>query len=251
MDLNLIIPAFIAGVLTFLAPCTLPLVPGYLGFTSGVPLEDLKYPERSRRARWKIFANGVFFILGFSIVFIILGSLIGVVGSILAPWRIWLSRIGGIFVILFGLLMMNALKIPFLAREFRVRVPAFFERGKPASSLILGSAFGLGWTPCVGPVLGAILTLAASSQSVGQATLLLAIFSLGLAVPFLLIAAGIGSASRYIARVSPWLNIVSFIGGAFLVFLGILLLTNMLGVWIAYFYRVFDFIDYDRLLEYL
>jgi len=154
----LIIPAFIAGLLTFLAPCTLPLVPGYLGFISGVSLEDLKYQERSRQVRWKIFLNGLFFILGFSIVFIILGSLVGVAGNILSPWRIWLSRLGGIFVILFGLLMMKVLKIPFLAREFRFRAPTFFERGKALNSLILGSAFGLGWTPCVGPVLGTILT---------------------------------------------------------------------------------------------
>lgn len=251
MDLSLALPAFIAGLLTFLAPCTLPLVPGYLSFISGVSLEDLKDPEKAKSVRIKIFLNGLGFVVGFSLVFIVLGTLAGFAGQALFAYRIWLSRIGGIFVIIFGLFMLNVLKIPFLAQEKKLRLPSFFERGKPINSLILGTAFGFGWTPCVGPILGAILTLAAVSTTVGQGAVLLAIFSLGLGIPFLLIAIGIGSASAYLAKISKYLNIVSVIGGIFLIFLGILLVTDQFNVWIIYFYSIFDFINYDQLLDYL
>jgi len=251
MDFSLIIPAFIAGILTFLAPCTLPLVPGYLGFISGVSLKDLDDPTKSKRIRWKIFLNGLFFVFGFSAVFIFLGTLAGLGGQALFPYRIWLSRIGGIFVITFGLFMMNILKVPFINRNAQIKVPTFFQRGKTINSFLLGSAFGLGWTPCVGPILGSILTLAATGGTVGQGAFLLSIFSLGLAIPFLIIAIGIGSASAYLNKISKYLNTISVIGGAFLVFLGILLLTNKLGVWIGYFYQLLDFINYDALLNYL
>lgn len=252
MEYSLVIPAFIAGILTFLAPCTLPLVPGYLGFISGTSLEDLKDPSKSKGARWKIFLNGLFFIVGFSAVFIIMGTLIGFVGAqFLAPYRLWLGRIGGIFVIIFGLFMLNILKIPFLARETQFRAPAVFERGKPVNSLILGSAFAFGWTPCVGPILGSILLLASTSTTALQGGLLLTIFSAGLAIPFLLIAIGIGSASQYIQNISHYLNVVSVVGGIFLIFLGILLLTDNIGLLISYGYQIFQFIEYDRLLDYL
>ena len=251
MDFSLIIPAFIAGVLTFLAPCTLPLVPGYLGFISGVSANDLQDPTKAKIARRKIFLNGVLYVIGFSLVFIILGSLFGLGGAALAQYRIWLSRIGGIFVVFFGLFMMGVFKLPFLNVEKHVGTIKVLKPGNPASSLIFGATFAFGWTPCVGPILGSILTLAASSATVGQGAFLLAVFSLGLAVPFLIIAASIGSASSYLAKISKYLNVISIIGGVFLVFLGILLLTNKLGVWIAYFYQWFDFINYESLLDFL
>lgn len=252
MDFSLIVPAFIAGILTFLAPCTLPLVPGYLGFISGASLEDLKDPEKAKKARWKIFLNGLFFMAGFSAVFIIMGTLVGFIGArFLFPYRLWLGRIGGVFVIIFGLFMLNVLKIPILAREKQLKAPAFFERGKPINSLILGSAFAFGWTPCVGPILGSVLLLAATSTTAPQGALMLAIFSAGLAVPFLLIAIGIGSASSHIQSISKYLNAVSIIGGIFLIFLGILLTSGNMGLLISYGYQIFQFINYDRLLDYL
>ncbi|MBI2052672.1 MAG: sulfite exporter TauE/SafE family protein, partial [Candidatus Ryanbacteria bacterium] len=202
-----------------------------------------------------------------SLIFILLGSLFGHGGSALAQYRIWLSRIGGIFEILFGLFMIGVLRLPFLILRLRSgstlslsnglnveknigRIKALAP-GNPASSLIFGATFAFGWTPCVGPILGSILTLAAASATVGQGAFLLSVFSLGLAVPFLIIAAGIGSASNYISKLSRYLNVISIIGGLFLIFLGILLFTNKLGVWIAYFYQWFDFINYERLLDYL
>ncbi len=251
MEFSLIIPAFIAGILTFLAPCTLPLVPGYLGFISGVSTQDLRDPLKLKSARRKIFLNGLLFVIGFSFVFILLGSLFGLGGSALAQYRLWLSRIGGIFVIFFGLFMTGVLRLPILNVEKHISGIKALKPGNPASSLIFGATFAFGWTPCVGPILGSILTLATASATVGQGAFLLSVFSLGLAVPFLIIAAGIGSASNYISKLSKYLNIISIIGGLFLVFLGILLLINKLGVWIAYFYQWFNFINYERLLDYL
>ena len=251
MDYSLVIPAFIAGLLTFLAPCTLPLVPAYLGFISGVSLADLKNPAAVGTARRKIFLNGLAFVVGWSAVFILFGTLFGIVGSALVPYRLWLMRIGGAFVILFGLFMLNVLKIPFLVRESRLHAPMLFERGRPVNSLILGSAFGIGWTPCVGPILGTILLLASTTATAGQGAFLLSIFSLGLALPFHAIAAGIGSASRQIERFSPYLNAVSVIGGLFLIGLGILLITGNFSLLISYGYRWLRFIEYERLLDYL
>lgn len=252
MDVSLIIPAFIAGILTFLAPCTLPLVPGYLAFISGASLEDLKDPAKSKKARWKIFLNGVFFMAGFSVIFIIVGALVGFIGaSLLVPYRIWLGRIGGVFVIIFGLFMLNVLKLPFLAREVKFKTPALFERGRPVNSFIFGSAFAFGWTPCVGPILGSILLVASTSTTALQGTALLTVFSAGLAVPFLLIALGISSAAKFIGKVSGFLNVVSVIGGIFLIFLGVLLLTGKMAFLVSWGYRLFQFINYDRLLDYL
>lgn len=252
MDVSLVLPAFVAGILTFLAPCTLPLVPGYLGFISGVSLEDLKDPAKAKKARWRIFLNGFFFMLGFSAVFIIMGTLVGFIGAtLLAPYRLWLGRIGGIFVVIFGLFMLNIVKIPFLMAERQIQVPPFFKRGKPTNSFILGSAFAFGWTPCVGPILGSVLLLASTSTTALQGGLLLIVFSAGLSLPFLLIAVGIGSASRYIQNISKYLNIVSVIGSVFLIFLGALLLTGNMTLLISWGYRAFQLINYDRLLDYL
>ncbi|MBI2463393.1 sulfite exporter TauE/SafE family protein [Candidatus Peregrinibacteria bacterium] len=254
MDTNLIIPSFIAGILTFLAPCTLPLVPGYLAFISGVSLNEIRDPLQLKHARWKIFLNGVFFILGFSGVFILLGTLAGLGGLALAPYRARLAQIGGIIVIFFGLYMVGLFKLPlfkFLESEKRISVGRFLTPGHPLSSFIFGATFAFGWTPCVGPILGSILLLASASTTVGQGALLLSVFSLGLAVPFLLVAFGIGSASAHINKISKYLNVISIMGGIFLVVLGFVLLTNKLSAWIGFFYRFFDFVNYEKILNYL
>ena len=251
MDLSLIIPAFFAGIITFLAPCTLPLVPGYLGFISGVSSVDLEDPEKAKKAKGKVFLNGLFYVIGFSAVFILLGSLLGLGGQALGQYRIWLSRVGGVFVIIFGLYMLGVLRLSFLSTDKTFNVSKFIRPGNPASSFVFGSAFAFGWTPCVGPILGAILTLAASSATVTSGAFLLAVFSTGLAVPFLLIALGIERASRGIATIAKYLKTISIIGGAFLIFLGILLVTNMFAIWLSYAYNLFRFINYEALLDYL
>lgn len=249
--MGLAFAAFVAGLFTFLAPCTLPLVPGYIGFISGSSVDDLKDLKRSKKARRNIFINGLFFTIGFSLVFVAFGALAGAFGASLAAYRIWLTKIGGVFVIVFGLLMMDILKIPFLARTHQIKAPKIFERGKPHNSLILGSAFGLGWTPCVGPVLGSILALAATSTTVFQGAFLLLIFSSGLAVPFLLVAIGYGSATEHIKAITKYLRPISFIGGIFLVVIGILLITNNFALLISYGFRILKFIGLGSFEELL
>jgi len=247
--------AFIAGIITFIAPCTLPLVPGYLGFISGVPAAILNDPARARELRWKIFWNGFFFVLGFSAIFIILGTLIGFLGGALAQFQVWLNRIGGILIIIFGLFMLDVIKLPILQIEHRLKIPSFLRRGEPGTSFILGTAFGVGWTPCVGPILGAILTLAATTTTALKGALLLSVFSAGLAIPFLLIALGIGSAAHYIQAFSKYLKIISVIGGLFLIFLGLLLFFGKFGLLIAWGFQFMSFIGLDtfeaRFLELL
>lgn len=251
MDWQLLIPGFIAGLLTFLAPCTLPLVPGYIGIISGTLAHDLTDPEKAKRAKAKIFLNGLFFVIGFTIVFIAMGTLFGFLGSGLVQHRILLSRIGGIFVVLFGLFMTGLVKIPALEKTVRFNLPSFFEAGKPKNSLILGFTFALGWTPCIGPILGSILLLASISETVFAGAFLLFVFSIGLAIPFLLLALGIGHLAQYMKTLKRFMRWVSIIGGLFLVFLGILLITNSLGVWVSFFFSIFDFINYEGLLEFL
>lgn len=251
MELSLIISAFIAGLLTFLAPCTLPLVPAYLGFISGVDQDALTDPTTARAARRKIFLNGVAFILGFTIVFIVFGTLAGLVGQELVPYRIWLARIGGVLVILFGLFMLGVFKLPFFQSEKRIPIPSWLTLGKPSSSLFIGGTFALGWTPCVGPILGSILLLAGTSGTALEGALLLSVFSLGLAVPFLLIALGYSNATKYIDATSRYLKGVSIVGGLFLIILGLLLATGNFGLTIQYGYQLLEFINYDQLLNYL
>lgn len=248
---GLIISSFVAGIITFLAPCTLPLVPGYLGFISGVPKEELDDPAKARSVRRKILLNGIFFIVGFSIVFIIFGTLAGLVGQGLTPYRIWLTRIGGVLVILFGLFMLGVFNLAFLQRDMRFRTPGFIKVGKPSSSLLIGSAFAFGWTPCVGPILGSILLLTSASATALQGAMLLAVFSAGLAIPFLLVAIGFSKATMYIKKISKYLRWMSAIGGVFLIALGILLVTNNFTLLIQYGFEFFDFINYEGLLRFL
>ena len=246
-----IISTFFAGILTFLAPCTLPLVPAYLGFISGVDQDALKNPETARTARRKIFLNGLAFIVGFSLVFIAFGVLAGIAGQALAPYRIWMARIGGILVILFGLFMLGFFKLPFFQSDKRIPIPKWLTLGRPSSSLFIGGTFALGWTPCVGPILGSVLLLAGTSATAVQGGFLLAVFSLGLAIPFLIIALLFSRATRYIDSISKYLKWVSIIGGIFLILLGLLLVTDNFGLTIQYGYELLDFINYDRLLDFL
>lgn len=254
MDHSFIISAFIAGLLTFLAPCTLPLVPGFLGFISGTSLNEINNPEKIKFLRKKVFLNALAYVIGFSIVFIIMGTAFGFLGIALSKYKMILSRVGGVLVIIFGLYMMHVFKLSFLNflnTEYKLNLFSKLHPGKLSSSFLFGAAFAFGWTPCVGPVLGAILTLALTRETVGHATLLLSIFSLGLATPFLIIASVFGSALHYIRSIQTYMIYISFVGGLFLVFIGILLVIGKTVVWNALIYNTFDFMQYQRLLEYL
>jgi len=246
----LLVPTFIAGVLTFLAPCTLPLLPAYLGFISGATEHELR-AARDRYARARVLAHALLFVLGFSTIFITFGALAGALGAVLAPARAALEVAGGMLILVFGLFLLGALNLPVLAATRRVRMPAALSVGTPTSSLLLGGAFALGWTPCIGPILGTVLFVAGSTETLGSGVLLLIIFSLGFAIPFVLLALLIGHAALLVERATPYLNIVSKLGGFVLVMLGLstILGDTMLTRW---FFELFRFLDFeDTLLPYL
>lgn len=255
----LIIPTFFAGVLTFIAPCILPLVPAYLGFLSGVSGEqtrDSQNPVLAARAKRKVFLTGVFFIVGMTLVFVIFGTLAGLAGHIFAKWRFILAKASGVAIILFGLFMLGAFKkIPFLgsflSQERRFRIPFVAKNDGPKRAALFGAAFAFGWTPCVGPVLGSVLLLVSATSTALQGALLLFIFSLGLSVPFLTLAAAAEGATKYVKRISPFLQWGEIIGGLLLLLIGSLLLTNKMALFVAWAYKLLRFINYESLLQYL
>lgn len=227
MDLSLIgiLIAFAAGIISFLSPCVLPLVPGYVSYIAGGSLEDLtENPSASRRMR-AIYLS-LFFVLGFSLVFIVLGASASAVGEFLLSNKRLFENIAGAVIIVFGLYLMGLLKIPFMSREMR-----FVSRaagGHPASAALLGTAFAFGWTPCIGPVLGGILTMSANTNEVGAGMVLLAFYSLGLGLPFLLAAAFTGfflNSMKTMRRVSRPFQIFA---GTIMVLMGIALITGYL-----------------------
>lgn len=245
MDLPLVIGAFVAGVLMFLAPCTLPIVPGYLAFIAGVPAGQAGSNRR------RIFSNALAFVLGFSAVFITLGLFAGAIGALLGPWRDMLGQAAGALIILFGLTMLGVFNIPLLSGERRIRLPKWLSLGHPHSSFLIGALFALGWSPCIGPILGTILFLASASATAMQGALLLAIFSLGLAIPFLLCAWAIGRAEGFVQRAGPVTKVLSYIGGIILVLLGVLMLTGNMGLLISWGFGFFEAAGYKQLLNYL
>lgn len=247
---QLIVPAFVAGLFTFLAPCTLPLVPGYLGFISGVSLTELQR-EHSWTLRRRVFLNGVFYVLGFSFVFILFGLVFGLGGVALVRYRFLLMRIGGLFVIFFGLYMLGVFHLRFLEGDKHLRFAAWLTPGRPLSSFLFGATFAFGWSPCIGPVLGTILLLSSFTGTALAGGMLLFIFSLGLAIPFLVIAFFLGSMAGVLKKIHRFLPILSKIGGAFLLFLGIVLVSNRFLSWIGWVYQFFSFMKLEeRLLRF-
>ncbi len=247
----LIAPAFMSGVLMFLAPCTLPLLPAYLAFISGVSLDELKNPGRVHLARQKVVWNGLWYVVGFSLVFILLGSVFGAAGSFLGGHREFLARAGGVAVLFFGLTLLGVIRFSSLARESRFHLEGALKPGHPVSSFLFGATFAFGWTPCIGPILGSVLLLASHSATAGRGALLLLVFSLGLAVPFMAMAFGFGWAARHLSRFGRALRAVELIGGAALTCLGLLLIFDRFDWWLRLAYRLFHFVNYSRLLDYL
>lgn len=210
--------AFVAGLLSFLSPCVLPLVPSYLGFLTGMTL-----PEVTVR-RHRALLHALLFVGGFSLVFILLGASATALGRALNYYQIWLQRVGGVLIILFGLLCLGVFNLRLLSQERRVQLDR-----KPLGylgSALVGMAFAAGWTPCIGPVLGGILGLAATSTDVSRGMVLLAVYSAGLALPFLIAAVAIESFLAWFQRFRRFLPWVMRISGALLLFVGILLVTG-------------------------
>ncbi|MFQ5664000.1 MAG: cytochrome c biogenesis protein/redoxin [Terriglobia bacterium] len=226
--------AFLAGFLSFLSPCVLPLVPGYISLMSGVSVERLKQGEPG--AARAVAANAVIFILGFSVVFIAMGASASAVGAFLNEYKSILYKIAGVIIILFGFFLLGVLKIPALYREKRYH--GGLVAGKPGTFL-LGLAFAFGWTPCIGPILGALLLLAATKETVAEGVLLLAIYSLGLGIPFLLTALGINKFLAFYQGFRRHLQWVERFAGVLLIAVGLLVATNQL-TWLASYFAFFN-----------
>ncbi|HLC64625.1 MAG TPA: cytochrome c biogenesis protein CcdA [Candidatus Nanoarchaeia archaeon] len=209
--------AFIAGIISFLSPCVLPLIPGFLAYLSGTSLEKI-----TKEAKVKIFINSVFFVLGFSLVFAALGVLLNtVLDEVSYSVQTWLARLAGIIIILFGLNLIGLLKIAFLEREHKFKVLGL-QRSYLTSSLF-GAAFAVGWTPCVGAVLGSVLALAVSQPA--SSFFLLLSYSLGLGIPFLLVGIFTGQALRLIRKSGNFLKYFNIVVGIILILLGVLVFT--------------------------
>lgn len=218
--------AFLAGLASFLSPCVFSLVPAYVGYLGGLAAGG----DRTQGTnRWVTFSHGVAFVLGFSIVFVLLGVLASVAGSLLFDLRYWLAKIGGVVVIVFGLHMIGVFHIPFLAYDTRVQ-QAPDPRWGYLSSALMGVFFSAGWSPCVGPVLGAILTLAINGGSISLGAVLLTAYSAGLAIPFLLAALGIGWVSTILKKYNKVMRYVEIAMGVVLVIVGALLFTGIFEI---------------------
>ncbi len=231
--------AFIAGLASFLSPCVLSLVPAYIGYLGSVAVTATGQQISPAGNRWLTLSHGLAFVLGFSLVFIGLGAAASAVGGILytslralvqiGSFQFGLIHIGGIVVILFGLHTMGVIHLPFLEYDIR-RQQAPDKRWGYLSSVLMGVFFSAGWSPCVGPVLGAMLTMALDAEGVARGTQLLTAYSLGLGVPFLLAAAGMANVSQLMRRYSKYLRYISIVTGVFLVLVGILLFTDSMSV---------------------
>lgn len=229
--------AFMAGVLSFLSPCVLPLVPSYASLITGMSLEELTDADAGGSGRRRaMFLHGGFFILGFSAVFIALGASATLLGALFARYSDWVGRIGGVFIMILGLHVLGVLRLPGAARERRLQLarrPAGF-----AGSGLAGVAFGAGWTPCIGPVLGAILTLSATRGSLAEGTGLLAVYSAGLAVPFLATTLALDRFLVGFRRFRRWLPWVNRISGALLIVVGVLLASGVFTLLASYLARI-------------
>jgi cytochrome c-type biogenesis protein len=224
-----LVAAFAAGFLSFISPCVLPLIPGYISFVSGASLEEMRgsapVPSKSRR---QIFLTSLAFVVGFSLVFIALGASATAVGHFLLRRLPLLAKIAGVVIIIFGLHTMGVFKIGLLETEKRVH-----SRQKPIGllgALLVGIAFACGWTPCIGPILGGILAIAGSKNTVSEGVLLLAVFSAGLGIPFLITSLAINQFFRATARIRKHYHAIEVASGALLIAIGVLILTGQLTI---------------------
>jgi cytochrome c-type biogenesis protein len=231
--------AFLAGLASFLSPCVFSLVPAYVSYLGGRAAREASTAvgNNTTSNRWMTFTHGLAFVLGFSIVFVILGVAVSVAGGLLFSIRFYLAKIGGIVVIVLGLHMMGILRIPFLDYDVRVH-DAPNQNWGYVSSVLLGVFFSAGWSPCVGPVLGTILTLAINGGSVALGAKLLSAYSAGLAVPFLAAALGIGWVTTVLRKYNKVMHYVEIAMGAVLVIVGVMLFAGVFELIARYGYYV-------------
>ncbi len=221
-----IVAALVAGMLSFLSPCVLPLVPPYLVYLTGTSLERFADAETEPRVRRETIAAALLFVLGFSTVFVALGASASAIGTVLHAYSYVLGKIAGVIIILMGLHFLGLTRIAFLMRERRLPMP------KPVGlwgAYLMGVAFAFGWTPCIGPILGTILAIAESEQTVARGAGLLAVYSLGLGVPFMLAALAAESFAAFLTRFRAYLGLVEKTMGGLLVLAGIAFFAGWIG----------------------
>ena len=223
-DLSILV-AFVGGLFSFLSPCVLPLFPSYLSFITGMSLEELQSTaaDDGRRRRW-ILAHSLAFVAGFSVVFVAMGASFSALGQFLFDYRDRIRLMGGLLIIAFGLYVAGVLPLDFLGRYRRLQL-----RAKPAGlvgSWMVGVTFAIGWTPCVGPILGSILSLAGAAETVSTGVALLVAYSAGLALPFLLSSIALSAFLAVFRRFRPWIPVVERASGVLLVVVGVLVATN-------------------------
>lgn len=223
-----LIAAFAGGFLSFISPCVLPLIPGYLSFVSGVSMEELRGGDTSAASRWQILAPSLAFVAGFSLVFIALGASASAIGGFLMSRLPLLGKIAGVLIVIFGLHTMGVFRLRFLETEKRVHT-----QRKPAGlagAFVVGIAFAFGWTPCIGPILGGILAIAGSKQTVGEGVTLLAVYSAGLGIPFLLTSLAVNQFFQATARIRRYYHGIEVASGVLLVGIGVLIFTNQFTI---------------------
>lgn len=230
MDQLSFIIAFSSGVVSFFAPCVVPLLPAYVGYVTGVSLQELTAKGGVARYKKQILLSSVAYMLGFSLVFVILGSTAAGLGTVLRMHDVWIQRGGGILVMLFALSFMGFFQLPFLSRLHVARLPAWTDRLGYGRAFLVGVVFATAWTPCVGAVLGAILTLAATSQTVTTGAMLLFVYSLGISIPFLVISLTIAQAPAVLKLVMRYIGGITKVAGALLFVIGFLLFNNTVGL---------------------
>jgi cytochrome c-type biogenesis protein len=230
------ITAFFAGLISFLSPCVLPLVPGYLSLISGAGLEELKAPEANLMRR--VMVNSIAFIFGFSVVFIALGLAATEVGQVLGIYKHLLARIAGVVIIIFGLHLTGIFKIKALYTDARLH--SVKGSSTPVGAFVIGFAFAFGWTPCLGPILSGILAVAAEQNTLAKGALLLSIYSLGLAVPFLVTALLMERFLKFYSRFRSHMHALEVASGGLLIALGILLVIGrftLISNWLSFLNR--------------
>ena len=228
--------AFAAGLISFLSPCVLPLVPGYLSFISGVSFAEIvekegNTPFLSKEKRIIIYSS-IFFIIGFSAVFILLGATATWIGTFISSKISILTKLAGLVIIFFGIYMMGLIRPRFLYKEARFQIKD--KRLGYVGALLIGAAFAFGWTPCIGPILAGILTYAGTLEKVNRGVFLLLIYSLGLGIPFLVTAIGINQFWRFFNRIKKYMRFLEVTSGAIMVILGFMIFTNKLVLIPAY-----------------
>ncbi|WP_205742716.1 cytochrome c biogenesis CcdA family protein [Onishia niordana] len=218
--------AFLAGLISFASPCVLPLVPGYLSFVAGRSLGQIR--EADRRERLRVLTQSIWFVLGFTTIFLLLGASATAIGRLLLIYRQEANLVGGLIVILFGAFMTGLIPLHWLQREWRLIGRLKEAGGGPGAAYLLGVAFAFGWTPCIGPILGAILTVSASTANASSGMALLGIYSLGLGVPFLLTAVSLDRFLHHQPFLRRWGRVMHLAAGLIMILMGILMITGKL-----------------------